>query len=39
MGISRSATIVIAFLMRQFNMGLWDAYFYVLGIRDTIGPN
>lgn len=39
MGISRSATIVIAYLMNRFGMSLPQAYSYVKGKRQEIGPN
>lgn len=39
MGISRSATIVIAYLMSRFGMSLPQAYSYVKGKRPEVGPN
>ena len=39
MGISRSATIVIAYLMNKRKMTLFDAYRYVLERRPVIRPN
>jgi len=39
MGISRSATIVIAYLMNRFGMTLSQAYNYVKIKRPEIGPN
>ncbi len=39
MGISRSASIVLAFLMKNHNMTLDQAYIHTVGIRDTIEPN
>jgi len=39
MGISRSASIVLAFLMKNFNMPLDEAFKHTVGIRKTIGPN
>ena len=39
MGISRSATIVIAWLMFSRRMSLFDAYLYVLRTRRIIRPN
>lgn len=39
MGISRSATIVIAYLMNRFGMSLPQAYNYVKSKRPEIGPN
>jgi protein-tyrosine phosphatase len=39
MGISRSASIVLAFLMKNYNMSLDEAYKHTVGIRDTIEPN
>lgn len=38
-GISRSATIVIAYLMFRYNMGLVDAYTFVARLRPQIRPN
>lgn len=38
-GISRSATIVIAYLMVENNMNLIDAYTHVKSKRKIIGPN
>ena len=39
MGISRSATICIAYLMKTRKMTLYDAYFYVLDRRRICRPN
>lgn len=39
MGISRSAAIVIAYLMNRYGMSLHDAYSYVKLLRPEIGPN
>lgn len=39
MGISRSATITIAYLMNKRRLSLYDAYFYVLDRRKLIRPN
>ena len=39
MGISRSATIVIAYLMNRFSMSLPQAFSYVKAKRPEIGPN
>lgn len=39
MGISRSATIVIAYLMSRYNMNLRAAYDYVRSKRPIIAPN
>ena len=39
MGISRSATITIAYLMNKQEISLYDAYFYVLDKRKVIRPN
>lgn len=39
MGISRSASMVLAFLMKNFDMSLDEAYQHTVGIRDTIEPN
>jgi protein-tyrosine phosphatase len=36
MGISRSATMVLAFLMEHFRMNLNEAYQHTVAIRDTI---
>ena len=38
-GISRSATIVISYLMSRFNMSLYDAYNHVLFRRSRLMPN
>ena len=38
-GISRSATIVIAYLMSKERMSLKDAYFHTKACRPQIGPN
>lgn len=38
-GVSRSATIVIAYLMKYFGMTLKDAYVYLLSKRRIICPN
>lgn len=39
MGISRSASIVLAFLMKNYNMSLDEAYLHTVSIRTTIEPN
>ena len=39
MGISRSATIVLAFLMDHFRLTLKEAYDHTVNIRDTVQPN
>lgn len=39
MGISRSATIIIAYLMNKLQISLYDAYFYALDRRKVIRPN
>ena len=39
MGISRSATIVIAYLMYKLKITLFDAYLYVFSRRNVIRPN
>jgi Leucine-rich repeat (LRR) protein len=38
-GASRSATVVIAYLMKYHNMELDDAYYYLKNKRSTIRPN
>jgi protein-tyrosine phosphatase len=38
-GMSRSATIVIYFLMRHYSMSFDDAYNHVKKIRNVISPN
>jgi hypothetical protein len=38
-GISRSTTIVLAYLMKYKNMRLYDAYVFVKDKRDKIDPN
>jgi len=38
-GVSRSATLVIAFLMSQFNMSMFDAMAFVKSKRSVIYPN
>lgn len=38
-GISRSAAVVIAYLMKEEGMSLRDAFFYVKSKRSQIGPN
>lgn len=38
-GVSRSPTIVIAYLMRQFGISMNDAYNKVLQMRPIIAPN
>lgn len=38
-GVSRSATIVIMYLMRKFKLTLRDAYKLVKSRRDKIDPN
>lgn len=39
MGISRSASIVLAFLMKNYKLSLDGAFNHTVGIRKTIGPN
>ena len=39
MGISRSASLVLAFLMKNFDMSLDQAYNHTVGIRAIIEPN
>lgn len=39
MGISRSASIVLAFLMKNYKLSLDKAFNHTVGIRKTIGPN
>jgi protein-tyrosine phosphatase len=39
MGISRSASLVIAFLMHHFKMTLEDAYQHTVSRRDCVEPN
>jgi len=39
MGISRSASIVLAFLMKKYKLSLDGAFKHTVGIRKTIGPN
>ena len=39
MGISRSASLVLAFLMKEFRMSLADAYNHTVSIRNIIEPN
>ena len=39
MGISRSASLVLAFLIKNFGMTLDQAYQHTVAIRDTISPN
>lgn len=39
MGISRSASIVIAYLMRKKNLSYYDAYDFVKSKRKIINPN
>jgi len=38
-GISRSATLVIAYLIKHQKMNLKDAYLHVKSKRPQIGPN
>jgi protein-tyrosine phosphatase len=38
-GISRSATIIIAYLMKENKMKMNDAYYYVYEKRQCIAPN
>lgn len=38
-GVSRSASLVVAYIMRYHNLGLNDAYTYVKGIAKDISPN
>lgn len=38
-GVSRSATLVIAFLMQQYNMGMFEAMAYVKSKRSVVFPN
>lgn len=38
-GVSRSATIVLAYLMRYYNLNLKDAFIYVREKRNQICPN
>lgn len=38
-GVSRSATIIIAYLMKYYNMSLKNAFIYVRKKRDRICPN
>jgi|HubBroStandDraft_5_1064220.scaffolds.fasta_scaffold208692_2 protein-tyrosine phosphatase len=38
-GISRSATIVIAYIMTDYNMSMSDAYNYVKSRRAIVSPN
>nr|XP_023650887.1 dual specificity protein phosphatase 10-like [Paramormyrops kingsleyae] len=38
-GVSRSATIVIAYLMKHTRMTMMDAYKYVRGRRPVVSPN
>ena len=39
MGISRSSSLVLAFLMKNFGMTLDEAYQHTVAIRTTIEPN
>ncbi|XP_035663652.1 protein phosphatase Slingshot homolog 2-like [Branchiostoma floridae] len=39
MGVSRSASTVIAYAMKEYNMAMQDAYNYVKSIRSCIKPN
>lgn len=39
MGVSRSATIVISYVMKKKKMCLWEAFGYVENIRSVIHPN
>ncbi|XP_019614287.1 PREDICTED: protein phosphatase Slingshot homolog 1-like [Branchiostoma belcheri] len=39
MGVSRSASTVIAYAMKEYNMTMQDAYNYVKSIRSCIKPN
>jgi len=38
-GVSRSATLVIAFLMQEFNMCMFDAMSFVKSKRPVVFPN
>lgn len=38
-GVSRSATITIAYIMQQMNLSMIDAYMYVKNKRPIISPN
>jgi len=38
-GVSRSATIILAYLMKYYNMSLKDSFIYVRKRRDRICPN
>lgn len=38
-GVSRAPTIVIAYLMKKFNMRLKEAYDLVKSVRSSIRPN
>jgi len=38
-GVSRSATVVIAYLMKHTLMTMTDAYKYVRGRRPVVSPN
>lgn len=38
-GVSRSATIVIAYLMKKYNKNLYDTFIYVRNNRKCICPN
>ena len=39
MGISRSASLVLAFLMKEFGVTLKEAFNHTVEIRDIISPN
>jgi protein-tyrosine phosphatase len=39
MGVSRSASIVIAFLMKEYGMNYKEAHLFTKTKRDVINPN
>lgn len=39
MGVSRSASIVIAFLMKEFGMSYKEAHLYAKSKREVVNPN